>query len=327
MKLTDKERDIFSVAQLAPRLSVNELRSYCGYRDHTIRYHLQRGLEDGLLIPRCFVNLNLLGYMQFEVYFSLSANNPQARQLLLKALCESERVSWMGEVGGDFQYGANICARSLAEVTQFFDSLSTTFGHLVLDREIAVRVSLDYFGNKYLSEKNRPRSSLSYAVTENRVDIDELDHRILRELMKNSPLIRRVLAQNLGLPLSTLEHRLKKLEQSGVIVGYYYLIDPARIGMQSFLFLVGVKGMNAKLRGELSAFAAGHPNVVVFINTIGSWDIELAVEVETARQSVEISEALQTRFGPAIRFMKVLPSFGYPKVLEYPFEEFKVANG
>jgi DNA-binding Lrp family transcriptional regulator len=145
--------------------------------------------------------------------------------------------------------------------------------------------------------------------------------------MKHSPLVRRVLAQNLGIPLSTLEHRLKKLEHAGVIVGYYYLIDPTKIGVQSFLFLVGVKGMNAKLREELSAFAAGHPNVVVFINTIGSWDFELAVEVETARQSVQISDALHERFGSAIRFLKVLPSFGYPKVVEYPFEEFKVANG
>lgn len=327
IRLTDKEREIFRAAQMVPRLSVAELRARSGYRDHSIRYHIQRGLEEQVLVPRCFVNLHLLGYLQLEVFFSLAPDRAEGHVQLLEALRASDRVSWLGEVGGEFHYGANVCARSMAEAVSFFDALSAKFGHLVLDRQIAVRVSLDYFGNKYLAPDVESGKELSYEVTEERRTIDEVDHRILSALMKYSPLVRRPLAQHLGLPLSTLEHRIKRLEQAGIIGGYYYLIDPNKIGMQSFLFLVGVKGATPELKKRLGEFARLHPNVVVFLQTIGNWDFELAIDVEDARESIRISEQLHERFGSSLRFVKVLPSFGYPKVLEYPFREFvRVAN-
>jgi len=323
LKLSQKELDIFYCTQLQPNRPVQKIRELSGYRDHTIRYCVQRGLERGLLIPRCFVNLNLLGYNQYEIFFSTSSEKKQARSELLKALTESEKVSWIGEVGGDFQYGINICARSLCEVMDFLESFSSRFGQIFLEKQIALRISLDYFGNKYFSSKKRAKKSLSYCVTDSRVQIDEVDHKILSTTMDLTHRSRRKLAQQTSLPLSTLEYRIKKLERAGVIVGYYYLINPAQIGIQSFLLLVGLKGVSAHFKQVFYKFCSEHPNIVVFIHNLGSWDFELVVEVEDSRFITTITQDLYDNFGSYLQFVKVLPYFGISKIVEYPFENYQ----
>ena len=65
--------------------------------------------------------------------------------------------------------------------------------------------------------------------------------------------------------------------------------------------------------------------MVLLIESIGSWDYEIAVDVEGSKQAVSIMQELRDVFSTYIQSVKVLPSFGYPKVQEYPFEDYRLA--
>lgn len=319
LKLSQQDKDILYCAQLSAGASVAALREATGCRDHRIRYCLQRALAAGLVHRRCFVNLHRLGLSQHQIYFSLSAGKRAARAKLLDALIASERVSWIGRLGGDFQYGVNVCATGIREVAEFLDDLAERFTALFLDKVVAERISFTYFGNKYLSRKKPLCTSLSYDTSVAPLAIDETDHRILRAAAGAQHRSTRELARVLGMPQTTVDYRLKRLEHNGVIVGYYYELQPELLGMQSFMLLVSVKAMTRPLREQFQAFAAAHPSVVILIHSFGSWDFELGVDVASASAASDLSEALHDAFGAALNWIKVLPSFGYPKVQEYPF--------
>jgi DNA-binding Lrp family transcriptional regulator len=55
--------------------------------------------------------------------------------------------------------------------------------------------------------------------------MDEKDELILQALEKNSKLSSRAIAEKIGLPISTVHRRIRKLEQDKIIKGYKAIIE------------------------------------------------------------------------------------------------------
>jgi DNA-binding Lrp family transcriptional regulator len=60
--------------------------------------------------------------------------------------------------------------------------------------------------------------------------VDERDLIILNMLRKNARLSSRSLAKKLGLPVSTVHRRIKKLEKNGIITGYRASLNFEKLG-------------------------------------------------------------------------------------------------
>jgi Lrp/AsnC family transcriptional regulator, leucine-responsive regulatory protein len=76
-----------------------------------------------------------------------------------------------------------------------------------------------------------------------KIDIDELDHRILSALQHEARLSTAQLGEQLALSQSPTWRRLKRLEDEGVISGYRAVLDRQRLGL-SVLAMVQV-GMDS----------------------------------------------------------------------------------
>ncbi len=75
--------------------------------------------------------------------------------------------------------------------------------------------------------------------------MDENDKIIIENLMKNARISKAALARKLNLTEAAIRKRLKKLESSGIIVGYKVVIDYQKIGYISSL--TGVDTVPEKL--------------------------------------------------------------------------------
>jgi DNA-binding Lrp family transcriptional regulator len=327
LRLSPKEREIYFFSQLQAETPVTQIEELKDYQEHSVRYHLQSGLERKIIVPRAFINLNRLGLNQYQIYFSLSSGTKALRQSLIESLSESERVSWLGQMGGDFQYGVNLAARSVSEIAALLYQLSEEYGVLFVDKVIAERLWFKYFGNKYLSRKKRKKRELSYQITRDSYVIDELDHRILSKLTSVGVRSSRLLARELGVAQTTVDYRLRKLEQAGVILGYYYELQSALVGIQSFILLISMKSLSHETTRRLEEFCRQDPNVVILIHSFGSWEFEVGVEAEDSRFTTEIVERFYDCFGANINWIRILPAFANLKVLEYPFSNFSVFQG
>jgi Lrp/AsnC family leucine-responsive transcriptional regulator len=68
--------------------------------------------------------------------------------------------------------------------------------------------------------------------------IDEIDTKILEILQKEGRTKRNELAEQVGLSLPAASERLKKLEESGVITGYYARVNHHLLGKDVTAFIV-----------------------------------------------------------------------------------------
>jgi len=71
------------------------------------------------------------------------------------------------------------------------------------------------------------------------MELDEIDIKILEVLKRNSKLSYRELGKKLLMPVTTVHHRIRKLEKNGVIKNYSLVIDNKKLGrtISSYILL------------------------------------------------------------------------------------------
>jgi Lrp/AsnC family transcriptional regulator, leucine-responsive regulatory protein len=67
--------------------------------------------------------------------------------------------------------------------------------------------------------------------------IDDIDFKILEILQSNGRIKRNQLADSVGLSIPSISERLRKLEESGYILGYYAHVNPKKLGKDVTAFI------------------------------------------------------------------------------------------
>lgn len=320
LRLSPVERGILAAAKHRANEPIRHIGRLTGYRDHTVRYHLANLVEKGIVYGRVpFINVYPLGYYYITLTFSFRTESEKDKRKILDALIASEQVSFLGAVGGDFQYIVAVCVRSNSEFASFLESLTTVHGNFFHEKSLSTHLRFDAFSSKHLDTEIAAPPVLSYGDVGSKVNIDEVDHKLLSLLSTGSYRSQRDLARATGIAMPTVNRRIKRLEEAGVIAGYIYRTDLTTIGIQEFVLLVHARGVNPDFKNELSLYASQHPNMVRMIQCLGTWDYEIGIEIPEARKLCEIIDGLYERFALEINKVKILQLFEHLKFSAYPF--------
>src|SRR3546814_13077003 len=68
------------------------------------------------------------------------------------------------------------------------------------------------------------------------VDLDEFDRKILAILGQNGRITFTELAQQVGLSKTPCQQRVKRMQESGLIVGFRAIVAPAKVGLDHVAF-------------------------------------------------------------------------------------------
>lgn len=124
------------------------------------------------------------------------------------------------------------------------------------------------------------------------MSVDRIDKKILATLIENSKMMSKELSKKLKIHPNTLLQRLKKLENSGVIVKYSTVVDYNKFDkkMQSLVLLNVdmVKGWENSLR-SLSQL----PEVVSFILVTGEYDALVIARVNDEQHLANLLRKMQ----------------------------------
>lgn len=324
ISLTDLQKRIVRAAQLNAGRSISEIAKVAQCPARAVQYHLTKLVADGVVKKAPFLNVYPLGYRYVNIYFSLGSAKSASLQDLTKFLCDAPQVSWCAELGGEFHLGVSILVRHMEEAKQLLNSLPEQLAALLYDRAYIYHTRLAVFPYKHLSSDISTHSSLEYGNEAHydpsgpSIHTDELDLSILRFLSTTHETSGRAVARALGKPHATVESRMRRLEREGVIAGYWYLVDPSAIGRHAFKALLYVKGPQKATSDAIYDFSVRHPHIVYFIEGIGSWDLELGIDIEHPREIAAVHQDLLDNFGVVLNNVKIVPQFRVLRLCQFP---------
>jgi DNA-binding Lrp family transcriptional regulator len=115
--------------------------------------------------------------------------------------------------------------------------------------------------------------------------LDDKDERILRELMEDGRRSLVEISDDLGYPRATVQERLRKMVEAGVIRRFTAVPDYAKIGKQvtAYVFVAFTNEENISQR-ELAEKISRIPGVYEVSVVSGEWDILLKIRAGSVEE-------------------------------------------
>jgi len=120
--------------------------------------------------------------------------------------------------------------------------------------------------------------------------LDEIDYRILEELLKDSRQSFREIARNVGVATGTVLARIKNMEKEGIIKGYTASLDHEKLGYE-LTVVVEITVSKGKLL-EVDREIAKNPNVCAVYDITGLTDAIVVAKFKTREELSKFTKSI-----------------------------------
>jgi Lrp/AsnC family transcriptional regulator, leucine-responsive regulatory protein len=123
--------------------------------------------------------------------------------------------------------------------------------------------------------------------------IDEIDRKLLDLLQRDARLSNAEMAEAVGLTVSSVHERVKKLERKGVIKGYVAVLDPEKLGKPLLAFLRLAVSSHESAQVSIRTLCESEPDILECHNVAGEDCFILKVRAEGPKQLERLLSAIR----------------------------------
>lgn len=126
--------------------------------------------------------------------------------------------------------------------------------------------------------------------------LDQTDLKILDILQKSGRTKRSELAEAVGLSIPSVSERLRKLEEQGIVLGYYAQLDPAKLGKDITAFVL-VTVDSSRHYAAFIGHAAANDEILEVHAVTGEGTHLLKIRTENTRSLEKLLSRIQAWAG------------------------------
>lgn len=132
------------------------------------------------------------------------------------------------------------------------------------------------------------------------VDLDLKDRKILYQLDLNCRQSNSQIGKKVGLSRKVVEYRIKRMEEEGVITGYWTNIDSYRFGYQVYRYYIITQNATSSKKEEMILELAGYKNTWVVNEIKGNYDMVAVIWVKSIPEFYQFWDDFNEKYGDYI---------------------------
>lgn len=140
--------------------------------------------------------------------------------------------------------------------------------------------------------------------------VNKLDERILAELDNDSRQSNSRIAKKLGVNKNVINYRIIKLENEGIIKGYYTIIDSYRLGYQGYRMYLKFQYTDPEKEKEIMEYFVKQKNTWWIAYLKGNWDMAILMWVKSQKELVESINKFMDKYRDFIENHIVIVYYG-----------------
>ncbi len=304
IKLDVKDKKIIRLLDINSRLPNSEIAKKTGLSKQVIGFRIKRLIKNKLITSfYTVIDISKLGFTIHKNFLRLQNLDRNKEAELIEYLKTNPNVVWLASCDGKYDLAFGTWAKDMAYLDKTLNDLNQKFGEYISEREIATIIKGEYFIRDYLTDNKEPsalRESFFGAVP-SPVKIDDTDWKILLELGSNSRKTSVDMSESVGVSADAVSDRLKKLEKSGIIRHYNIVPNESQYPYAHYKVIMGLKNLTEEKELALIEYCRLDPNIVYIVKSLGPWEFEIDLEVESASQFRDVMMRLKTEFSSIIR--------------------------
>jgi Lrp/AsnC family leucine-responsive transcriptional regulator len=131
-------------------------------------------------------------------------------------------------------------------------------------------------------------------------DLDLKDRKILYQLDLNCRQSDTQIGKKVGLSRKVVEYRIKRMEEKGIITGYWTNIDSYRFGYQVYRYYLVTQNATSSKKQELIQSIADYKNTWVTAGIKGNYDIVAVIWVKSVPEFYNFWDEFNEKYGDYI---------------------------
>lgn len=131
-------------------------------------------------------------------------------------------------------------------------------------------------------------------------NLDLIDRKILSYLDQDARITYSALGKKIRVARETVKYRIKKLEQKGIITGYYAVMNFSKMGYQLYRLYIRLQNTDPLLEKEMLDYLAKSKAVFILFRVNGPFHIALGALVKDVWDFQDFYSEFKARFGTHI---------------------------
>jgi Lrp/AsnC family transcriptional regulator for asnA, asnC and gidA len=305
MEIIDlKDRKILYNLDLDSRQSFSQIGKKVGLHKDVVAYRVKNLQEKGI-IRGFFTETDdyLLGYIRYRYYFTYQYVSPEVRNDIIDYFVKSKYTRIIHSTEGHYNLVIISDVKGISKCYSIWKTIVSKFRDYFANQVFSVIYYVYMYRYLFLlDEKDQDRSnrikSKMYG-SDKIVEIDDLDYELLKLISQNARMPTIDIAKSLNSTAITINNRLKKLKESGVIKSFRVNINLRKLGYQRYKVDIILKDYS-KLQ-QIINYVEENPNLDEVIQSVGYVDLELLFILKNANELHKIMEDLSIKFPNTIK--------------------------
>lgn len=292
-ELDKKEQKILYELEKNARAPVSAIAKSVGVSKQLASHKIKR-LERAKIIEgyHAIIDTSRLGYITFRVYLKFQHLTSKKREELLMELSKMHEITILLSIDGRWDAGFAVMVRDISSFYGVWDNI-LKFRDFIDTYHISIYSPIYHFTRTFLSQRKEEPRVLILGGNE-KIDHDELDLKILRELAPNvrKPVVE--IAYKLRRSLQVIINRIRNLEKKKILQGYRPIINWDLLGYT--YYKVDIDLLNRRRDDELFNFCKKHKFIFQIDKTIGGSDLEIEIYAKSKDHFKKIMQEIQDEF-------------------------------
>jgi len=279
--LSDSRRPIAAIARKI-RLS-----------KESVYYRVNRLVKTGY-IENFFtlINASRIGFQYYRIYLKFRLWDEDMERKVVNFLRTQKSCTDLDILEGYYNLTFLTMHKDQHELGLFIDELSQNFGLDTVDKSLHLVTKLHVTISD--SQGNTEDKIIVYD-SPSIINHDDLDIKILNLLARDSRIQSVALSNKLHFNVQSIRYHLKKLEKSGIVVGYTASLGIERFGY--FPIQVNFRLSSHKVIPKLLEILTQLKTLLWSLETIGKYDLSVKIIVEDMPQVLSHLEQLRKEIG------------------------------
>ncbi|MFH1307001.1 MAG: winged helix-turn-helix transcriptional regulator [Candidatus Micrarchaeota archaeon] len=223
------------------------------------------------------IDYRKLGYRGYAVYFRLKEINEKEKKEIMEKVMNVPRVVDVLLTQGRYDLHITFLVENTDDASESLWHIRELLEKYTLDEKRCVHLRTEFFTREKFLDKGIEESTKEPRLImhghEKKLEIDDVDKRILIVMADNAnwPMWKIAKEAKLGGP--TTYNRIKKLEKRGVITGYTIKTNPNLEGFLFYRVLVNLHYIPEKRKKEFIGYLNHHPAIYRSSFLFGEYDL------------------------------------------------------
>lgn len=305
IKLDAKDKEILRELDINFRQSFSKIGRKVGLSKNSVGLRFEK-LKECMLHNTLGLNNELLGYTMIKVYYSFDFYNENTELEIIKELKKHRNLLWAARYYGEYDVGTCFLVNNLNDFIEQATKFDEKFANKINRKEIELVSKQIFFRHNFIHDREIPKY-YKIEKTNKILSLTDIEKRILKTMRYEPRMSIIDIVRKTGLSTKTITSRLKQLEKTGIIMGYFMTLDHSKLDYNVFKLLIQIH--SGKTNQEFDDYLSSLKETKYMVKMLGSWDYEVDLCCRNIRELQNKIEMMKEKFPNMFKKIGIL-SFG-----------------